>query len=382
MSSYSDAKQVYAEVGVDTELALTKLDSIPISLHCWQGDEFRGFEGMNAKNSADLRNSMDKALALVPGAAKINLHAMYGEFPNNIDRDTIDPTHFKGWLDWAKEKGRGIDFNPTLFNHTNVDNGLTLSHPSKNIRDFWIEHVKRCRNISAFFGESLKQVCVMNLWIPDGFRDAPVDQLSPRRRLEDSLDEIYRVHHNPAHILDVVEGKLFGVGKESYTVGSHEFYYGYAAEKGLGLCLDTGHLHPTETVSSKISAVALFISHMMIHVSRPVRWSQDHVVLLDDELINLAKELVRHDLLGRVHISLDYFEGTIDRITAWAIGARNMRKALLIAALEPYAILRRAEDSFDLTRRLALLEECKMLPWVAVWDEYCERKNVPKRLAL
>ena len=397
MSNYQQAKQIFADIGVDTEAALSKLDKIPISLHCWQGDDCRGFEGIflqdggiqatgdypgRATNAEELRANMDKAFALIPGTAKVNLHAMYGEFSGNVDRDSIEPSHFQAWIEWAKENKRGLDFNPTLFNHPKASNGFTLSHPDHAIRAFWIEHVKRCREIAVHFGESLDQVSVMNLWVPDGYKDIPVDQLAPRRHLEDSLDEIYREYLNPSHILDVVESKLFGIGLESYTVGSHEFYYGYAIKNGLGLCLDTGHFHPTEVVSTKISAIALFIPQVLLHVSRPVRWDSDHIVLLDDELINIAKEVIRHDLLGRVHIGLDYFDGSIDRITGWAIGARNMRKALLIALLEPYAMIRKAEDEFDFTNRLAMMEECKMLPWTAVWDEYCERANVPNKLAL
>lgn len=397
MSNYNLAKQIFADIGIDTEAALNKLDKIPISMHCWQGDDCRGFETFSdqnggiqasgnhpgrAKNPDELRANMDRAFALIPGTMKVNIHAMYGEFSSTTNRDTIEPKHFQGWVDWAKEKKRGLDFNPTMFNHPKSAQGLTLSHPDHDVRAFWVSHVKRCREIAVYFGEQLEQVSLCNLWVPDGYKDIPADQLTPRRHLEDSLDEIYREYHNPSHILDVVESKLFGLGLESYTVGSHEFYFGYAIKNGIGLCLDTGHFHPTELVSSKISAVALFIPQILLHVSRPVRWDSDHIVLLDDETINIAKEVIRHDLLGRVHIGLDYFDGSVDRISAWAIGARNMRKALLIALLEPYSMLRKAEDEFDFTRRIALHEEAKMLPWTAVWDEYCERKNVPKRLAL
>ncbi|MCL1844233.1 MAG: L-rhamnose isomerase [Defluviitaleaceae bacterium] len=396
MSVYKQAKQAYADVGIDTDAALFALEDIPISLHCWQGDDVRGFEGGNikgggirstgnhpgrAQNIDGLREMLDRALDVIPGAAKINLHAMYGDVAG-VSRDAIEPQHFKSWVDWAKSRGVGLDFNPTMFAHLKAADGLTLSHPDAGIRGFWIEHVKRCRAIAAFFGLSLGQVSVMNLWIPDGFKDYPADQLAPRRRLEDSLDEILRDHYDPTCLLDAVESKLFGIGLEGYTVGSHEFYMGYAIKNGLALCLDSGHFHPTEVISSKISAIALYVPKILLHVSRPMRWDSDHVVSLDDELIAIAREVIRHGLLDRVHIGLDYFDGSIDRVTAWAIGARNMRKALLIALLEPYRLLQKAEQRFDFTKRLILMEELKTLPWQAVWDEYCERCEMPKRLEI
>ena len=398
MSMYSQAKEMYADVGIDTEAALFALDDIAISLQCWQGDDVRGFEGLptgasgggivstgnhpgRAKNAGELRTMLDKALKLIPGRAKLSLHAMYGDVAG-AERDAIEPKHYKAWVDWARKRGVGLDFNPTLFAHPKAADGLTLSHPDKSIRDFWIEHVRRCRKIAAFFGLSLGQTCVMNLWLPDGFKDNPADQLSPRRRLEDSLDIIFHDHYDPTCLLDSVESKLFGIGLEGYTVGSHEFYFGYAIKNGLALCLDAGHFHPTETISSKISTVALYVPKILLHVSRPMRWDSDHVVLLDDELLAITREVIRHGLLDRVHIGLDYFDGSIDRVTAWAIGARNVRKALLIALLEPYRMLQRAEEKFDFTQRLIITEEIKTLPWQCVWDEYCERKNVPKRLRL
>ncbi|MCL1883705.1 MAG: L-rhamnose isomerase [Defluviitaleaceae bacterium] len=391
---YKKAREMYAEVGINTEAAIFALDAIPISLHCWQGDDVRGFEKKRsggggilatgnypgrAENMEELIAMLDKALELIPGASKVNLHAVYGHV-KRADRNAIETRHFQTWVDWAKERGLGLDFNPTMFAHPINSDGLTLSHPDAAVREFWLEHVKRCRKIAAYFGEKLGKTSVMNLWIPDGYKDIPADQLTPRRRLESSLDEVFREHYDPAYLLDAVESKLFGVGLEGYTVGSHEFYMCYVMKKGIALCLDSGHFHPTETVSSKISAIALFVPKILLHVSRPMRWDSDHVVLLDDELIAISREIIRHGLLDRVHIGLDYFDGSIDRITAWAIGARNMRKALLIALLEPYRLLQEAEAKFDFTKRLLLMEEIKTLPWQAVWDEYCERKNVPKRL--
>ena len=353
MNQYESAKQVYANIGVDTEAALARLDSIPISVHCWQGDDVRGFEGSDdltggiqatgnhpgrARTADELRANLDKALALIPGAAKINLHAIYGDV-KGVDRDQITPEHFKAWADWAVERGLGLDFNPTLFSHAKSADGLTLSHPDANIRAFWIEHCKRCREIGEYFGKRTGQPSVVNVWIPDGYKDVPADRLTPRKRLEAALDEIFAKKYDPAHVVDAVESKLFGIGVESYTVGSHEFYMGYAVKNNIALCLDAGHFHPTEVISAKISAVSLFVKDLLLHVSRPVRWDSDHVVLLDDELMAIAHEIIRHDLLDRVHIGMDFFDGSINRIMAWAIGARNVRKALLFALLEPYADL-------------------------------------------
>jgi L-rhamnose isomerase len=396
MSVYTHAKQAYLEIGVDTEAAIFALDEIPISIHCWQGDDVKGFENASettggggiqatgahpgrATNADELRAMLDKALQLVPGAAKVNLHAMYGDVAG-VSRDAIEPKHFQSWVDWANTHKIGLDFNPTMFAHPKAADGLTLSHPNEGIREFWIEHAKRCREIAAYLGQSTGQLSVMNLWIPDGFKDSPADQLTPRLRLEASLDEIFRVHHDPNFLLDAVESKLFGIGVEGYTVGSHEFYLSYAVKNGIALCLDAGHFHPTEVISAKISAIALYVPKLLLHVSRPMRWDSDHVVTLNDELIAIAREVIHHGLRERIHIGLDYFDGSIDRITAWAIGTRNMRKALLIALLEPFRTLQEAEENFDFTKRLRIMEEYKTLPWAAVWDEYCERKEVPKRL--
>ena len=393
MSIYNNAKECYAAVSVDTEEALAKLDQIPISIHCWQGDDVRGFEQDDAalsggiqstgnypgraKTADELRANMEKALSQIPGPAKVNLHAIYGDV-KGVERNAIEPKHFKSWVDWAKEQNVGLDFNPTLFAHEKSSDGLTLSHPDKFVRDYWIEHSKRSREISAYFGKELGQDSVCNVWIGDGFKDVPADRLTPRLRLKEALDEIFAkpLQHN----IDAVESKLFGIGVESYTVGSHEFYMGYAISKQLALCLDAGHFHPTEVISDKISAISLFVPRILLHVSRPVRWDSDHVVLLDTELIAIAQEVIRHSLLDKVHIGLDFFDGSIDRISAWTVGTRNVRKALLIALLEPYKVLQEAEFNFDFTKRLVMMEEMKTLPWQAVWEEYCNRKNVPKSL--
>ncbi len=394
MNAYEIGKERYAGIGVDTEAVLQTLNAIPVSIHCWQGDDVRGFEGGDeltggiqatgnhpgrARTADELRAHLEKALSQIPGAAKVNLHAIYGDV-KGVERDAIEPRHFDAWVDWAKAQGVGLDFNPTLFSHPKSADGLTLSHPDPGIRAFWIEHCKRSRKISEHFGRALSQTSVMNLWIADGFKDVPADRLTPRIRLNDALDEIFAEKIDPSCHIDAVESKLFGIGVESYTVGSHEFYMGYAVKNGLALCLDAGHFHPTEVISAKISAVSMFVDQMLLHVSRPVRWDSDHVVLLDDELIAIAQEIVRHGLLQRTHIGLDYFDGSIDRIAAWVIGMRNMRKALLIALLEPYKALQQAEFDFDFTRRLLMLEELKTLPWQAVWEEYCKRRDVPVNL--
>jgi L-rhamnose isomerase len=395
MNAYEIAKEAYAALGVDTEAAIARVDRIPVSIQCWQGDDVVGFEGAEsvtggiqstgnhpgrARTADELRTNMEKAFALIPGPLKANLHAMYGEV-KGVDRDAIEPQHFAAWVDWAKARKVGLDFNPTLFSHPKSGDGLTLAHPDKAIRAFWIEHCKRSREISAHFGKALGQPSVMNLWVADGFKDVTVDKLSPRIRLNEALDDIFAKKLDPAHNIDAVESKLFGIGLESYTVGSHEFYMGYAVKNRLALCMDAGHFHPTEVISTKISAVSLFVEQMLLHVSRPVRWDSDHVVLLDEELLAIATEIVRNNLLDRVHLGLDFFDGSIDRISAWAIGARNLRKALLIALLEPFATLQSAEFAFDFTKRLILLEELKTMPWAAVWAEYCQRKGVPERLA-
>ncbi|MFZ9935550.1 MAG: L-rhamnose isomerase [Luteolibacter sp.] len=391
--SYQIAKARYADLGVDSDAVMAALARVPISLHCWQGDDVGGFENAGgelggglavtgnypgkARTPDDLRADLDMALSLIPGTHRLNLHAFYGEFGGRkVDRDQIEPKHFKGWIDWAKANGMGMDFNPTCFAHPKAADGFTLSHPKKSIRDFWIEHCIRAREIGAQIGKALGSPTVTNVWIPDGYKDTPVDRLSPRRRLADSLDKIFAKPLNAKHNLDAVECKLFGIGSESYVVGSHEFYMGYAIRNQKLLCLDAGHFHPTEGIADKISSVLMFVPEILLHVSRGVRWDSDHVVILDDALQSIAHELVRNQLLGRTRIGLDFFDASINRIAAWTIGTRNTIRALLIAMLEPPA-LRQAEKDGDLTARLALMEEAKGLPWGAVWDAYCEQQNVP-----
>jgi len=388
VSIYGQAKEQYAEIGIDTEYVIKTLDVIPVSMHCWQGDDVRGFEGGGAltggiqstgnhpgaaQDADQLREMIDKAISMIPGKTRLNLHAIYGDV-RGADRDRIEPGHFRAWMDWARERKLALDFNPTLFSHPKSGQGLTLAHPDWAIREFWIEHCRRSRRIAACFTEEQISPSVINLWIADGFKDIPVDTLTPRLRLEESLNAVFA---EKLDIIDAVESKLFGIGFESYTVGSHEFYLGYAIRNGLALCMDAGHYHPTEVISAKISAVSLFVDRMLLHVSRPVRWDSDHVIILDDELVAIAREIVRCGLLDRVHIGLDYFDGSVDRISAWTVGMRNMRKALLLALLEPFAVLQEAERKFDFTKRLVMTEELRVMPWAAVWNEYCDRSDVP-----
>ena len=393
--AYEIAKEEYAEHGVDADAAIRRLETIPVSIHCWQGDDVGGFETPGAELSGggiqatgnypgkartidELRGDLEKALSLIPGRHRLNLHACYldngGVF---VDRNEIEPGHFQSWIDWAKANRLGLDFNPTYFSHKKAADGFTLSHEDTGIRAFWIEHGIACRRIGAEMGRQLGSPTVTNFWIPDGYKDIPVDRSSPRERLADSLDKIFAEKIDPGLHLDAVESKLFGIGAESYTVGSHEFYLGYAVSRQKLLCLDSGHFHPTEAISEKISSVLMFCPQLLLHVSRPVRWDSDHVVILDDELQSIAKELIRGGWVDRVHIGLDFFDASINRVAAWVIGTRNMLKALLIALLEPFESLRQLESSMDFTRRLALLEELKSLPWSAVWNYYCAQKGAP-----
>lgn len=392
--AYELARERYAELGVDTDAALARLSTVAISLHCWQGDDVGGFEGGSeplgnglavtgrypgkARTVGELRSDLDTALSLIPGRHRLNLHAIYGEFGGRaVDRDEIDASHFSGWIDWARSHGMGLDFNPTYFSHRLAADGFTLSHPDAGIRNFWVRHGQCCRRIAAAMGAALGTPTVTNVWIPDGYKDAPVDRLSPRRRLEDSLNQVFAEPLSPAHHLDAVEPKLFGIGSESYVVGSHEFYLGYAIRHRKVMCLDAGHYHPTESIADKLTSVLLSVDRVLLHVSRGVRWDSDHVVTLNDDLQSISQELVRNDLLDRVHIGMDYFDASINRVAAWVIGARNVLKSLLIALLEPIALLRQAEQNGDLTARLAVMEEAKSLPWSAVWDEHCRRQDVP-----
>lgn len=392
-AAYTAAKARYADLGVDTEAAMKALAKIPISLHCWQGDDVGGFETAGselgggiavtgnypgkARTPDELRDDLEKALSLIPGKHRLNLHAFYGEFGGKkVDRDEIEVAHFKNWIDWAKSQKIGMDFNPTCFAHPKANDGFTLAHPKKSIRDFWIEHCKRSREIGAAMGKALGSATVNNVWIPDGYKDTPVDRMAPRKRLKNSLDQVFQKKFSTKHLLDAVECKLFGIGSESYVVGSHEFYMGYAIQNQKVLCLDSGHFHPTEGIADKLSSVMMYVPEILLHVSRGVRWDSDHVVTLDDALYSITSELVRNRLLSKTHIGLDFFDASINRIAAWSIGTRNTLKALLFALLEPPALLT-AEKSGNLTHRLALMEEIKTLPWGAVWDTYCESQNVP-----
>lgn len=392
--AFALAKERYAEMGVDVEQALKRLSEISISLHCWQGDDVRGFEETGAelggglavtgnypgraRTPDELRADLDMALSLIPGKHRLNLHAMYAETGGKrVERNELAPEHFQNWIEWAKAKGMGMDFNPTFFAHPKAADGFTLSHPDKAIRQFWIEHGIVCRRIGAAMGKALGTPCITNVWIPDGYKDTPVDRKGPRERLTESLDAIFAEPIDPRFNRDSLEGKLFGIGSESYVVGSHEFYLGYAISRKKLLCLDTGHFHPTEVVSDKISAVLMWLDEILLHVSRGVRWDSDHVVILSDELQAIAQELVRGGYLNRVHIGLDFFDASINRVAAWVIGARCMIKALLMALLEPIDTLRQLEAEGNFTARLAMLEELKTLPFGAVWDYYCLQSDVP-----
>ena len=393
MTRYEEARERYAVLGSNTEQAMEELAKIRISVNCWQGDDVKGFlfrdrdlsGGIQAtgnypgaaRTPQELRQDMEKAFSLIPGKHKVNLHSTYADTDEKIDLDAIEPRHYESWVQWAKEQGLGLDFNPTCFSHEKAESGYTLSSADESIRSFWVEHCRRSRRVGEYFGKELGQKCVTNIWVPDGSKDIPVDRYSPRLRLKQSLDEIFAERIDPAANLDAVESKLFGIGSESYVVGSHEFYMGYAMKNDVAVCLDAGHFHPTEVISNKISSLLLFSNEMLLHVSRPVRWDSDHVVILDDELQEIAFEVVRNGLLPRVHIGLDFFDASINRVAAWVIGTRNMQKALLRALLEPTAQMKQLELDSDYTARLAYLEELKAMPWQAVWEEFCRRQNVP-----
>ena len=396
---FEASKECYAALGVDVESALTTLAATPISIHCWQGDDVGGFENPGgdpggglavtgnhpgkARTIGELRQDLEAVLGLLPGRHRVNLHAIYGDFGGKaVDRDAIEPAHFQSWIDWCRENGLGFDFNPTCFAHPKADHGFTLSSTDAGIRDFWIEHCKRCREIGAEAGRQLGSPAVTNVWIPDGMKDSPADRRGYRRRLAESLDTVFAEKLDAGENIDAVESKLFGIGSESFVVGSHEFYFGYAARNQTGLCLDAGHFHPTESIADKISSVLEFVPYLLLHVSRGVRWDSDHVVLLDDPTKALMQELVRCGALGRTHIGLDFFDASINRIAAWAIGARAAQKALLLALLEPGEKLREAEAAGDYTTRLAIFEQLQSMPWGAVWEEFCRRENVPDDAAL
>ncbi|MGY4109849.1 L-rhamnose isomerase [Aeribacillus sp. SP014] len=394
--SFEIARQVYEKWGINIEEVLENLQQVSISIHCWQGDDVKGFEadaselsgGIDvtgnypgkARNAEELRQDLEKALSLIPGKHRVNLHAIYAETNGEkVERDQLEPKHFENWVNWAKKIGIGLDFNPTLFSHEKAADGLTLSHPDPGIREFWINHCIRSRKIGEYFGKELGTPCLTNIWIPDGYKDIPSDRLTPRKRLKESLDKIFSVEINEKYNLDAVESKLFGIGSESFVVGSHEFYLGYALQNNKIYLLDTGHFHPTETVSNKISSILLYSDRLALHVSRPVRWDSDHVVILDDELREIALEIVRNDALHKVLIGLDFFDASINRLAAWVIGTRNMIKALLYAMLMPHEYLKQLQEKGNFTERLAVMEEFKTYPFGAIWDYYCEKMNVPVR---
>ena len=391
--SYQTAKAAFADWGVDTEAALDRLKTIPISMHCWQGDDVVGFEQKSgssgggiqatgnhpgrARTPDELRADLEFAYSMIPGSHRLNLHAMYLDTDANPARDEMEYQHFAPWVDWARDQKIGLDFTPTFFAHAKADDNLTLSHPNQGIREFWIEHGKRSREIAAQMGAALGSPCVNNIWVPDGYKDTPIDRMAARARLEASLDAMLAPPQDKAQMLDAVESKLFGIGVEACTVGSHEFYMGYAIRKGTLLCLDMGHFHPTENIADKLSSVALSLDEILLHVSRPMRWDSDHVILLSDDILQMAQELVSADLLGRTHIGLDFFDATISRTAAWVIGTRNMQKALLRALLMPMEAVKSAETALDFTTRLTVTEEFKDMPFGAVWDEFSARESVP-----
>ncbi|MDR1106806.1 MAG: L-rhamnose isomerase [Treponema sp.] len=394
LEQYENAKARYAALGIETEKAISKLAAKPISIHCWQGDDVIGFDNKDggagngiqatgdypgkARSFEELKADFLKAASLIPGKKRINLHACYAVFTNEnpwVDRDKIEYKHFAPWVEFAKENSIGVDFNPTCFSHPMVKDGLTLSSPDKNAHRFWIEHCKASRRIANKIGEALEHKVLHNIWIPDGFKDIPADRLGPRLLLKSALDEIFT--ESCAHVIDSVESKVFAIGVESYTVGSNEFYLSYAASHpGVYNLLDNGHFHPMEYVSDKIPALLPFFDKIPLHVTRPVRWDSDHVVLYDDELREMMKEIVRNDALDKVLIGLDFFDASINRIAAWVIGTRNVQKALLFALLQPDARLRALQDNGNFTEKMMVMEEMKTLPFGDVWEEYCRRQGV------
>lgn len=394
LEAYEYAKTRYAALGVDTDKALEAISGQAISLHCWQGDDVRGFEadagGTSggilstgsypgaARNGDELRADYEKAFALIPGRHRVNLHAIYAETDGAVvPRDQIKTAHFRKWIDWAKRLGVGVDFNPSFFSHPMAASGFTISSPDPEVRAFWMRHFAACRAIAADIGQELGTPCVMNIWFPDGMKDQPADRLGYRQRMKDAMDEVLATKYDRKHLIDAFESKLFGIGVESYTVASHEFVYGYGLKNNLTVCFDMGHFHLTESVADKISATLLYTDDLLLHVSRPVRWDSDHVVILNDDLLALAQEVKRADAFDRVYVALDFFDGSINRIMAWVTGTRAALKALLIARLEPTALLLQAEANVDYGRRLALNEEFKSLPFAAVWDMFCLKAGVP-----
>lgn len=394
MTNYQAAKEQYAKWGVDTEKALQTLPGIPVSIHCWQGDDVTGFDSREslsggiqttgnypgkATTPQELMADIDRAFSLIPGKKKLNLHASYAiaEPGENTDRDAIEPKHFRQWVQFAKERGMGLDFNPTLFSHPMVRDNATLSSPDESVRQFWIRHCKKCIAIAQYFAEETGEPCVMNIWIPDGMKDIPADRLSPRKRFKESLDEILSEPYDKDKVFITLESKVFGIGLEAYTVGSAEFTLSYAGYRGITPLMDNGHYHPTEMVSDKISSLLLFHDKIALHITRPMRWDSDHVVLFDDETREIAKEIVRNDALDRVFIATDYFDASINRISAWITGVRNVQKALLFALLQPNEAMRRLQEEGDMTALMVMQEECKTLPFGDVWNEYLQRAGIP-----
>lgn len=388
--AYEIAKERYATVGVDVEAALAKLQDIAISIHCWQADDVSGFENLDnmggggiqatgnypgkARTVAELRTDIEKVLTMIAGTHRFNLHEIYGEFGDKkVERNEVLPEHFAGWMQWAKEQNLKLDFNSTSFGHAKSGD-LTLSNPDKAIRDFWIEHTKCCRKISEEMGKFQNDPCIMNIWVHDGMKDLTVNRYKYRQLLEQSLDDIFSIDYK--NMKDCFESKLFGIALESYTVGSHDFYLGYGAKKQKMVTVDMGHFHISENVADKVSSMLLFVPELMLHVSRPVRWDSDHVVILNDEIAELAKEIVRADALDKVHFGLDFFDASINRIGAYVVGIRSTQKAVLQALLEPLTQLRKYEDNGQYFERLALLEEAKVLPWNAVWDYFCLKNDI------
>ena len=389
--NYKSAKEHFATWDIDTEQALQRLSDISISVHCWQGDDVVGFENKTglsgggiqatgnhpgrARNPEELRNDLEFSFSKIPGNHRLNLHAMYMDTNETPDRDEIEYKHFETWVDWAKQININLDFNPTFFAHNKADDNLTLAHPNASIRDFWIEHGKRTREIASKIGAKMGSACINNIWVPDGYKDIPIDRMAARSRLEKSLDAI--LEKPKQHLKDAVESKLFGIGVEACTVGSHEFYMGYAIRNKTLLCIDMGHFHPTESTADKLSALSLSLDEILLHVSRPMRWDSDHVILMNDDVLSMAHELVSADLLDKTNIGLDFFDATISRTAAWVIGTRNMQKALLQSLLKPWKLLRDAENKLDFTKRLTITEELKDLPHGLVWEEFCTRHNMP-----
>jgi L-rhamnose isomerase len=393
--AYRLARERYASLGVSTEKAIGVLKKISISIQCWQGDDVTGFEDAGralsgpcgiqvtgnypgkARTPDELRMDLEKVFSLIPGSHRVNLHAMYGEFNGRTERNQINISHFKGWVSWAKQNKLKLDFNPTCFSHNKADSGFTLSSPDKEVKKFWIEHVKRCREIGNFIGKELKDPCIHNIWIPDGAKETPFNRGHHRELLKESLDEIFETEYPRKYLNDSLESKLFGIGSESYVVGSHEFYLAYAIANKKMLCLDLGHFHPTESIADKISAILLFSDEVLLHLSRGVRWDSDHVVILNDDVKSIAEEIVRNNLLNRVHLALDFFDAGINRIGAWVIGTQAVLKSFLIALLEPSRIMEKMEAGNNNFARMSLLEELKTLPFGSVWEYYCLKNNVP-----